>query len=140
MSNVEIAKKHLSKHKLRNTPVRTEVFTILKKSDAALSNHDIEQKMADNVDRVTLYRTLQKFLEHGVVHQIEDGGQLFYALCSNCEIHNHQDNHLHFKCTNCDTIQCLHQSNKIEFSLPKGYQINSMKILLEGKCASCSAS
>lgn len=139
MSSTNQFKEVFSKHKLRNTPIRQEVFEIFKNASQAISHQDIEDVLVEQTDRVTIYRTLQKFLDHGLVHQIEDGNQTFYALCDNCEIHDHTDNHVHFKCQCCKAITCVHTSNTIQFSLPKKYKIKKMKVLLEGVCANCQS-
>jgi len=126
-------------HKLRNTPIRQEILTIFQNAKKAISHQDIEDSLAGTSDRVTIYRTLQKFIDHGLVHQIEDGNQTFYALCVNCEHHDHTDDHVHFKCVDCNTIVCVHTSNKVQFAIPSNYKIHQMKILLEGSCGKCQA-
>ncbi len=39
-------------------------------SNGALAHADIEKKTGESFDRVTVYRTLQSFVEKGIVHLI----------------------------------------------------------------------
>lgn len=127
----------LSKKKVRITPIRLAVLDYLVTQNKAVSAHDIEQSFDQDIDRITLYRTLKKFSEHGIIHRIEANQQTYYALCSDCSKHNHHDNHVHFKCVRCDTIECIHENGSIDFSVPKEYHVERMSILLEGTCKSC---
>ncbi len=139
MNSTDQYKEIFSKHQLRNTPIRKQVLAIFQEANQAISHHDIEVVLGKKSDRVTIYRTLQKFMEHGIIHQIEDGHQTFYALCDQCEIHDHTDNHVHFKCECCKAITCLHSTQKIQVSIPQGYTISQMKILIEGVCENCQS-
>ena len=90
----------LKEHQLRPTPGRKDTLQIFLKHYFALSHGDIEHEMPENVDRVTLYRTLKTFLDKGLIHKVLDnGGGLKYALCNDhCNTTGHKHNHIHFKC------------------------------------------
>jgi len=107
----------------------------------ALSNRDIEEKLED-LDRITLYRTLKSFEQHGLIHQAIDGtGVLKYALCSEyCTDDLHRDVHAHFYCTTCKHTTCL---ENIQVPLPKlseGFQVVATQLVLKGICNECSGS
>ena len=70
----------------RQTPSKEEVLNVLSKAKKALSQEDIEKKVTVAMDRVTIYRVLNRFCEDGIVHKIvsEDGKQ-YFALCVNCD-------------------------------------------------------
>lgn len=123
---------------LRSTPGRQEVLQIFINNQHALSHGDIEHEMPAGFDRVTLYRTLKTFLDHGLVHKVlDDAGGLKYALCTSCDTHGHHHNHVHFKCTVCGQTNCL----DVEIpgiKLPKGYKPVETNLLIQGTCQKCA--
>lgn len=130
----------LKQHKLRITPVRLELLQYFHTSKKALSHADLENKFVQKFDRVTIYRTLSSFVENGLLHKIlDDSGTAKYALCMHNNIdHHHTDNHVHFKCTSCDKIECLHDIEIPVLKLPKKYKMQNANLLLEGTCANCN--
>lgn len=120
----------------RNTPAKQAVKNILTASKGALSQDDIEQKVKGTMDRVTVYRILNSFNQDGFVHKIlADDGKQYYAVCLNCAEKKHHDNHFHFRCLKCHTIECLHQ--EVKFNVPAGYNVEGVNCLLSGVCGSC---
>lgn len=72
----------LSDFDLRSTPCRLDVLSSFQAVDFALSQGDIEQKLSEQYDRVTIYRTLKTFLTSGLLHKVlDDNGGVKYALC-----------------------------------------------------------
>ena len=80
-----------------------EMVELFMEYDFALSASDILAKMTIEHDRVTIYRALTSFEQHGLVHRAsEDGQGVRYALCgSHCPEQSHTDRHVHFICTVC---------------------------------------
>ena len=110
------------------------------KRDYALSHGDIESEIDENIDRVTVYRTLKTFSDRGLIHKVlDDGGGLKYALCTEaCSATQHSHEHVHFKCIQCSQTYCL----DIEIphvKLPKGYQPKEVNLLIQGTCQNCSS-
>lgn len=128
----------LEEHKIRKTQTRSLVLNCFLQSELALSHHSLEKMLPKSVDRITLYRTLNKFVEHGVLHKIENAGQTHFALCQSCDKHNHTDNHIHFQCVDCSSIQCIHQREDIKYTLPKGFAVKQVEVLVKGVCKLCS--
>jgi Fur family ferric uptake transcriptional regulator len=130
----------LKEHKLRNTETRVEVLKVFLKKNHALSHADIEKKIGNVHDRVTIYRTLTSFLENGLIHKVLDNeGGIKYALCNHeHEQHIHSENHIHFKCRRCLQTQCLDHFPIPQFSLPESYSIEAINLLVEGVCEKCS--
>lgn len=128
----------LKRHELRITPVRKECLRVLLNSRSALPHGDIEAALKD-VDRITLYRTLRTFEDHGIIHHAVDAdGQKKYALCSEqCNEHEHNDHHLHFHCQECGTTSCLDTPVPEGLHLPNGYEIESFQFNVIGKCPDC---
>jgi Fur family transcriptional regulator, ferric uptake regulator len=131
----------LKEHHLRNTPCRNEVLKIFLRNQHALAHANIEKKISDKFDRVTIYRTLTSFLENGIIHKVLDNeGGIKYALCNHeHETGLHNENHIHFKCRHCGLTECLDHFPIPDFSLPKGYKMEEINLLVEGICKKCVA-
>lgn len=129
--------KNNKKMKRRNTPSKAAVLELLVKAGKAMSRDAIEEKIDVPMDRATIYRVLNRFCEDGVVHKIvaEDGKQ-YFAVCMKCDKNNFTDNHFHFRCTHCKTIECLPEA--VHFSVPGGYRVESVNCVLTGLCKRCS--
>lgn len=132
----------LRTHQLRHTASRADILDMFRLHQGALSEPEIERGMKDNCDRVTIYRTLNTFLEKGIIHKVlDDAGAMKYALCAaDCEhegMHNHD--HVHFKCEKCGLTNCLDHARMPDISLPTGYQIHEVNVLIQGICPECRA-
>ena len=88
---------------IRVTAMRLLIYKFLADRQVAVTLSDIEMAF-EKADRTTLYRTVKKFEEKGLVHQIDDGTSITkYALCEqNCSCEIETDLHLHFHCNNCN--------------------------------------
>jgi Fur family ferric uptake transcriptional regulator len=122
--------------KRRNTISKEAVLSVLVNAGKAMSRDAIEQKIAIGIDRATIYRVLNRFCEDGLIHKIvaEDGKQ-YFAVCMKCDENIFTDNHFHFRCTNCQTIECLPEA--VHFSVPDGYHVESINCVLTGICKDC---
>lgn len=128
----------LKKNHLRTTNCRQQMLGQFIAANIALTHSDIEHKLS-NFDRVTIYRTLQTFLDKGIIHKIiDDEGSTQYALCNDCNAHTHFDEHLHFKCTQCQTIRCIDSVTIPALLLPSGYSYTDASILVRGICNTCN--
>ena len=105
----------------------------------ALSQVDLEERFKQ-YDRVTLYRTLQSFLDAGLLHRIPNmSGIATYGLCQDsCTSERHFDNHIHFKCNTCGQIECLDDKQVPHVSVPEGYTKISVNLIVDGVCAACA--
>jgi len=129
----------LERHNLRKTPVRIKVMEYFLDKEEAISHAHLEQDL-EEMDRVTLYRTLKKFEENGIIHNVMDGtGIARYALChGSCEHHRHEDHHAHFNCGECGKTFCLDEVNVPSINLPNGYTQDSAHLVIKGTCETCS--
>lgn len=127
---------------LRTTSCRAEILSIFLDNNIALSHADIEEKIKDSHDRVTVYRTLKTFLDKGLIHKVlDDGGSTKYALCKDsCSFHDHNHEHLHFKCLNCGQTNCIENVEIPHVKLPPGYKAVETNLLVQGICRECNAS
>ncbi|MDR0560807.1 MAG: transcriptional repressor [Prevotellaceae bacterium] len=123
----------------RNTKTKQMVMNVLEKSLSALSHEDIEQKLTEKIDRVTVYRILNGFCNDGKVHKIAgDDGKTYYSLCRHCTAEQHNDNHAHFLCTECHSIVCIEEPLAVQ-PVPKGYNVSSISAFLTGTCSKCNS-
>jgi Fur family ferric uptake transcriptional regulator len=125
--------------KLRSTPNRQEILHLFLLRNYALSHGDIEKEIENNLDRVTVYRTLKTFLDRGLIHKVlDDEGSLKYALCKEaCTTAGHHHDHVHFKCVQCGQTNCLNVEVP-NVRLPKGYRATEANLLIQGVCERCS--
>lgn len=130
----------LTLHQLRKTPARLAIIQSLLTSQRPLSENEIHERMQEGYDRITFYRTMLKLMESGVIHRIvADNITIRYALnqCSS-QHHDHQNNHIHFYCTRCGTVECLKETIIQSYQLPEGYQKEACDVVIRGICRSCS--
>lgn len=147
MNNDEL-KELLRQHKLKATDIRLQVLNVMIQSDVALSHSDIKDKVPEeDVDKVTLYRTLNSFTEKGLAHKVatEDRSWLYAVHLKNNTSSKFEitpdSEHAHFICDNCERIYCFpfdSGGNNVSLSNTKGYTINSYEIRLHGLCPDCT--
>lgn len=126
-------------HGLKKTTIRIKVIEMLETMPHAVSQSEIEAQLFEEADRVTIYRTLNSLEDKGVVHKIIDReGLSRFALCSsNCTEHKHNDEHLHFQCTECSRLFCLSIPAAPILELPKGFTMSRLRLLADGVCREC---
>ncbi len=127
----------LKSNGLSVTEPRKKILELFLSYNGALDHAAIE-KGADNLDRVTIYRTLQAFVERGIIHTIPTvDNSVKYALCKECGQGHHHDNHVHFICEKCGTTTCIEDVSVPQISLPGNYHIREKEMILKGECESC---
>lgn len=129
----------LKKNQLSVTEGRKKILDLFIKSPGALAHADIEKNTDTAFDRVTVYRTLQTFVDKGIIHHIPTtDNSILYALCKdNCEQGHHHDNHVHFICTQCNKTICLDDVTIPEVKLPQGFKPGKAQMVVNGICSDC---
>jgi len=129
----------LKKANLRVTQVRKRVVERLLDADFALTPHEIEEAF-DQIDRVTLYRTLKSFEQKGIIHKVNDGtGIDKFAMCEQeCTEDHHHDEHIHFNCNVCGHTYCVDEIRMPEIKMPHGFSVQSTDIIVKGICNHCN--
>ena len=75
----------LASRGVKPTAMRLLVYRELDSARRPLSLRELEERMV-TAERSTIFRTLTLFLDHHIVHGIEDGsGTLLYELCRSAE-------------------------------------------------------
>lgn len=139
MSDLKSILKH---HGLKNTANRQLILQAFVNEKHALAYSDVDALIKQQLDKVTVYRTLKSFEESGIIHQVLDGSaQIRYALChtGGCSHHEHTDQHPHFKCDTCEKTFCLDTVTIPKINLPSGYSKTTQSVFIQGICKSCSA-
>ena len=129
----------LRKNHLSVTGSRQKILELFLQSNGALAHADIEKKTGEIFDRVTVYRTLQSFVDKGLIHLIPTtDNAIKYALCKDdCEAGAHHDNHVHFICDECDKTICLDDVTIPSVKLPKGFSPIHAEMVVTGICGDC---
>ena len=129
----------LKKNHLSITDSRQKIMQLFLNANGALAHADIEKKTGESFDRVTVYRTLQSFVEKGIIHLIPTkDNSIKYALCKDdCEAGHHHDNHVHFICDECNKTICLDDVTVPQVKLPKGFTPQHAEMVVNGICEEC---
>lgn len=132
-------KELLKKNGLSVTESRRRILDLFYETEGALAHADIEKNTDAAFDRVTVYRTLQTFVDKGIIHQIPTtDNSVLYALCKhNCEQGHHHDNHVHFVCTQCQKTVCLDDVLVPDVKLPNGFKPTQSAMMVTGICQEC---
>jgi Fur family ferric uptake transcriptional regulator len=130
----------LKKNRLSVTASREKILNLFLDQAGALAHGDIEKRAGEKFDRVTIYRTLQAFVEKGIIHTIPTAdNSILYALCKDdCEEGHHHDHHVHFVCRQCHNTYCLDNVVTPDIKLPAGYSASQIEVVVEGTCRQCS--
>lgn len=129
----------LKNTQLSITDSRLKILELFQKNGKALSHADIEKLSGKNFDRVTIYRTLQTFVDKGIIHTIPTAdNSIMYALCKEaCSSGHHHDDHVHFLCEACGTTFCLDNVTVPQINIPKGFSVHQTNVLVNGVCKNC---
>ena len=129
----------LKRNQLSITDSRSKILELFLQQNGALAHADIEKKSVAGFDRVTVYRTLQTFVEKGIIHTIPTAdNSILYALCKDeCTEGHHHDHHVHFVCSKCGNTICLEDITVPEIKLPAGYQASQVEVVVNGICKDC---
>lgn len=130
----------LARAGLRITPVRREVLAALNRAGYPLSQPELAA-LPDlaGFDRVTLYRTLSRLKEAGLVHAVQgmDGSWRFCAQpppSRGCP-----GNHPHFLCLGCGRMRCLTGQRLPHVRVPQDVEVQGKQLVVYGLCGDCAA-
>ena len=128
----------LRENGLRCTSTRRRVLDVLLRAKKPLSHQEVMDGLGEEpIDRVTVYRTLHRLVETGLVHEafVNDRTRL-YETPERCHVDHC---HAHFTCRRCGQTVCLTDAKvQLVTGLGKGFVPERQKVLIEGLCPRCS--
>ncbi|MBD5313731.1 MAG: transcriptional repressor [Bacteroides sp.] len=137
MENREIEAR-LAQKGIKPTANRIIVYRELLATDRPVSLSDMED-IVPTLDKSSIFRTLTLFLEHHLLHSIEDGsGSIKYELCGGGDDCSIDDMHVHFYCTECHRTFCFESIRIPAVGLPDGFEATGVNYMVKGTCPDCS--
>lgn len=128
-------------HGLKSTPSRMSILKVFIEKNKVLMLPEINKYLKNKeIDRITLYRTLNIFESQGLIHKVPDSnGAIGYAFCKHGnQSHTNEDDHIHFRCNNCETLICMDKVEIPKIKLPKKFKSEKLYFLVEGICNNCN--
>ena len=139
--NVTEIKRLLKPYGLKLTLIRLKLLEIFLSSDTALTFAELLCLTNKVFDRVSVYRTLKAFEDAGIIHRVIGvTSSPSYALSALGKLTKESDHpqHLHFRCTKCNCVYCLHDYRAPSITLPDGYEGYTLSIIVVGTCRICN--
>jgi Fur family ferric uptake transcriptional regulator len=125
----------LKNARLRCTSARLGVLDVLQQSDIALTQKQITDLLKDKYDKVTIYRTLEAFLNAEIVHKVFfQEREWHFELAERC---GKEQCHPHFACQLCGKNFCLNGISYPIIRIPANFESLQQKVLIEGICPNC---
>lgn len=128
----------LQNHKLRATSARIAVLEAILRTKRPLSHSEMVQELRDKQgDQATIYRTLIKFVNVGLIHVASNvGGIARYEALP--EEDNSRHVHPHFVCKECGIVSCLPETTVISTVDEQWKEIlSTAELQFLGLCPSC---
>lgn len=125
-------------HNVRPTAVRMLIYRSMLKFHDTFSLADLEVEL-DTVDKSTIFRALEVFTQHHLIHEIEDGsGARKYCVCHNDHECSPDELHCHFYCESCHKTFCLDKTHIPAVNCPEGFKLHQVEYLMKGICPECA--
>lgn len=125
----------LKSHSLKVTQQRLAVLSCFVTSYYSFSYHDLNL-LANDIDRVSLYRILQLYTELGIIFKLaDDNGNPIYVF--NHYINATDELLTLLKCDSCKEISALPNPPVEYLSLLKNYHVVNPHFLFKGICDNC---
>lgn len=133
------AEELLKRAKIRSNAIRKYVLRGLLEYGRPLSHGEIqEDEILKDFDRVTVYRTLAKLQEAGLLHVVE-GTDGIRRYCAHDPRQPHcPGNHPHFVCQECGKMFCLTGQAMPHVEVEPGMVVKGKQYLVYGLCKECA--
>ncbi len=128
-------------NKTYKTKQREDLLKFFKKnSDKCFLAKDIIKNSRLDLGEATIYRTLSKFVDEGVLKRfISPGGGGAYYQYNECA--DHCSSHFHLKCIKCGTLfhmDCSFMNDMTNhIKNEHGFSVDNSKTTLYGTCKNC---
>jgi Fur family transcriptional regulator, ferric uptake regulator len=123
---------------LRVTYARVQVLEVLEKASRAVSHADIESFLATPIDKVTLYRTLDRLLDAKLIHKTVGADRITRFATLDGAQHAQHAQHAHFHCDDCGMVYCLDLKVPKVLKVPEGFNVETLDFSVHGHCANCT--
>jgi Fur family ferric uptake transcriptional regulator len=126
----------LRDRQLSNTSTRRLIFeTLLESGD--LSMNELTAKLKGNVNRASIYRSIQLFEAAGIVRRLNAGWKYRLELSEAYSSHHH-----HLTCINCHRVFSFQEDNETAKAITKlaeksGFEDVTHQLEIRGLCADC---
>lgn len=91
------------------------------------------------MDKSSISRVLKLFMEHHVLHGVDDGsGIQKYEICHGHGHCSREEMHVHFHCEECGETFCLEQIHVPKIEIPSGFTMDTVSYIVKGLCPRCS--
>jgi len=124
----------------RVTSCRVQILSLLQAAREPLSHTNIEELLSKNklpkIDRVTLYRVLDWFVDVGLAHKANNTRGVFCFSAAEPNVQHKQ--HMHFRCTDCGSVLCLDAPIPTPPKLPSGFHLSNIEFDISGECPDCT--
>lgn len=128
----------LKKAGIKPTSNRLLVAKELLDAERPMSLIEIETAI-ETMERSSVLRVLNLFLEKDVVHAIEDGrGVTKYEICHGEDHCTVEDMHVHFYCEKCHETICFEDVAVPLLSISPDFRVRSVNYMLKGLCPLCN--
>lgn len=117
------------------TSARKAVFNVLENAEP-LTMHELIA-LAPDIDRASVYRTIELFEKLGIVHRLHIGWKYKIELTNEYQPHHH-----HITCLKCGKSQPFLENVSLENNLhaiaaENGFALKNHLIELQGLCQNC---
>lgn len=121
---------------LKVTPARVATMQLFESHDSPLdAQHLVEHLVKEGIDRVTVFRLLNAFVEKGLIRKLEFGeGKARYELSS-------KEDHHHLICEQCGTVSDIEDTviPALEKHIDSShhFKVNRHSLEFFGLCQEC---
>lgn len=129
----------LSNAGLRRTRPRITVLSVLYSHGVPMSHGEILLAAGENLDKVTLYRTLETLKKAGIVHQVQGIDGVWRFCAHDRSVKGCPGGHPHFLCLVCGKMFCLTDQKMPRVEVPDGARVDGKQFVIYGACPACAA-
>jgi Fur family ferric uptake transcriptional regulator len=122
----------LKNNNLHVTAARLAILSLFIQEKCSLTSREIENRIGESLGRVTIYRTLQVFLNRGILHCVPTAQPFalyhFPGDSAGC------CNHVHFICESCGRAFHLKDVVLPVLHLPDHFRATRSDLIIRGQC------